>query len=292
MAAPRLFGTSRGPLRFIVSSSSSSSSGSLRVVKCSRNDGIVGDVKLAVDGERKSIEVPSASVSEGVITSEMTTTSPGNDLSSLLPIVHDALLKVQGPPARRKSLKSQVEMLLGKAILDCRFFTLFAVAGSLVGSVLCFLGGSCTIIETYFQYFYTLSHKSGQGRVVQLAIQAIDEFLIGVALLAFGASLYAMFVGSKSARGKEPSLSGSNLFGLFYLKTPPTWVELQSVSQAKLRIGHAVMTILQVGLLEKFRSIPLVTGLDLACSAGAVLLSSVSVFLLSRLSTGHVMEDR
>lgn len=29
--------------------------------------------------------------------------------------------------------------LLVQAIVDCRFFTLFAVAGSLLGSVLCFL---------------------------------------------------------------------------------------------------------------------------------------------------------
>ncbi|KAK6939524.1 Uncharacterized protein family UPF0114, partial [Dillenia turbinata] len=293
MAATKLFRTSVGPLRLIASSSSSSSSssGSLCVVKCSRNDGIVGGVKLAGDGERKSIAVLRASVSDCVITSETTTTSPVIDLSSLLPIVRDALLKIQGPLVRKKPLKSQVEMLLGKAVLDCRFFTLFAVAGSLVGSVLCFLEGSFTIIESYFQYFYTLSHKSDQGHVVQLVIQAIDEFLIGVALLTFGVSLYTMFVGSKNMRGKEASLSGSNLFGLFHLKTPPTWGEMKSVSQAKSRIGQAVMMILQVGLLEKFKSIPLVTGLDLACFAGAVLLSSASMFLLSRLSTGHVVED-
>lgn len=61
---------------------------------------------------------------------------------------------------------------------------------------------------------------------------------------------------------------------------------MQSVSQAKSRIGHAVMMILQVGVLEKLKDIPVVTGVDLACFAGAVLISSASIFLLSRLSAG------
>lgn len=58
---------------------------------------------------------------------------------------------------------------------------------------------------------------------------------------------------------------------------------MKSVSQAKSKIGHAVVMILQVGLLEKFKRIPLVTPLDLACFAGAVLVSSACIFLLSRL---------
>lgn len=158
-------------------------------------------------------------------------------------------------------------------------------------------------------------------------------FLVGTAMLMFGFGLYAMFVGSKTMKEKGPRLSGSNLFGLFYMKvcicifqqkrhssfffflsfwfcrlklcvrmcvyyiylyiillhetcfqTLPAWVEMQSVSQAKSKLGHTVMMILQVGVLEKFKNIPLVTGLDLACFAGAVFISSACIFVLSRLS--------
>jgi len=42
-----------------------------------------------------------------------------------------------------------------------------------------------------------------------------------------------------------------------------------------------------VGVLEKFKSVPLVTGLDMACFGGAVLASSASVFLLSKLNIGQ-----
>lgn len=66
---------------------------------------------------------------------------------------------------------------------------------------------------------------------------------------------------------------------------------MKSVSQAKSKIGHAVMMMLQVGVLEKFKSIPIVTSLDLACFAGAVFVSSACIFLLSKLSVGSNMGD-
>lgn len=53
--------------------------------------------------------------------------------------------------------------------------------------------------------------------------------------------------------------------------------------QGKARIGHAILLLLQVGVLENFKSVPLVTGIDMACFAGAVLASSASVFILSKL---------
>lgn len=63
---------------------------------------------------------------------------------------------------------------------------------------------------------------------------------------------------------------------------------MESVTQAKYRIGYAAIMILQVGLLEKFKKVPLVTSLDLACFAGAVLVSSASIFDLSKLSVGDI----
>lgn len=64
----------------------------------------------------------------------------------------------------------------------------------------------------------------------------------------------------------------------------PSWVGMKSVTQAKSMIGYALMLLLQVGVLEKFKSVPLVTGLDLACFAGAVFVSSAALFILSKLS--------
>ncbi|KAH7533260.1 hypothetical protein FEM48_Zijuj04G0111800 [Ziziphus jujuba var. spinosa] len=180
-------------------------------------------------------------------------------LVSVIPNANHAVLVFLRNTFRQKSLKHRLQMAIEKMIIDCRFFTLFAVGGSLIGSVLCFLEGCFTILESYFQYFHALSEKSDQGHVVELLIEATDMFLVGTAMLMFGFGLYAMF-------------------------TVPAWVEMQTVSQAKSKIGHAMMMILQVGVLQKFKSIPLVTGLDLACFAGAVFLSSACIFVLSRIS--------
>ncbi|KAF7829713.1 putative transmembrane protein [Senna tora] len=181
----------------------------------------------------------------------------------------------------------QPQMLIEKAIIDCRFFTLFGVVGSLVGSVLCFLEGCFLVMHSYVQYFHILSERLDQGHVVQLLIEAIDMFLVGTAMVMFGVGLYVMFVGSKNYDKEEKDqtrrCAGSNLLGLFSMKGSPRWVGMESIAQAKSKIGHAVMMILQVGILDKFKDIPIVTGFDLACFAAAVLTSSACIFLLSRL---------
>ena len=44
-------------------------------------------------------------------------------------------------------------------------------------------------------------------------------FLVGTALVVFGVGLFAMFVGSEKMTEKNQRwVSGSNLFGLFYMK--------------------------------------------------------------------------
>ncbi|KAI4389566.1 hypothetical protein MLD38_001781 [Melastoma candidum] len=174
--------------------------------------------------------------------------------------------------ARMRPWRYNIQMLLEKGMLDCRFFTLLAVAGSMVGSILCFVEGCFLVSESYVEYFHMLSQHTDTGHMVHLLVEALDMFLVGTAMLTFGASLHVMCVGSRTSAARRLWL--------------PTWVGTRSVLKAKSRVGHAVMMILQVGVLEKFKSIPLTTGLDLACFAGAMLLSSASIFVLSKLSIG------
>lgn len=99
-------------------------------------------------------------------------------------------------------------------------------------------------------------------------------------MLTFGMGLYVMFVGSRT-NVEGDQRSGQNLF---YFQTLPSIMGMKSVMQAKSRIGHALIMLLQVGVLEKFKNVPVVNGLDLACFAGAVFVSSICVFILSRLA--------
>lgn len=292
MATARLLRTPTGPF---------SSSGSPSFAAAART---IGCFNLAEPpgGERSGFErednhrkrnpkvvvkaAAAAAESERVLTAEPRINGAGVDLASFMRSAASTALVVLRAAVKRRTKKLNVQRPIEKAIVDCRFFTLFAVAGSLLGSVLCFAEGCLTVIASYVEYFHSMSRMSDQGHVLQLLVEALDMFLVGTALLVFGVSLHVMFVGSQAKREGGPWLSGSNLFGLYCLTRLPAWAKMRSVSQAKSRIGHAMMMILQVGVLEKFKSVPILTSLDLACFAGAVFLSSACVFLLSRLSLG------
>lgn len=245
--------------------------------KCLNKGGLIGGA------EKKTVAtkaVGTAVVSEPITTQNWKISDlsliADNNVSDLILQNLKNLLKQM--PQKLHHLQSSIE----KGILDCRFFSLFAVAGTLIGSLLCFIEGCYLIIESYVHYFSALSHKSDLGHVVQLLIEAIDMFLLGTAMLTFGMGLYVMFVGSRNINVKrDDQMSGKKLY---YFQTLPSLMGMKSVMQAKSRIGHALIMLLQVGVLEKFKNIPVVNGLDLACFAAAVFVSSICVFILSRLA--------
>ncbi|KAG5613220.1 hypothetical protein H5410_024501 [Solanum commersonii] len=245
--------------------------------KCLNKGGPVGGA------EKKAVAtkaVGTAVVSEPITTqnwkiSDLSLVADSNVSDLILQTLKNLLKQM---PQKLHHLQSSIE----KGILDCRFFSLFAVAGTLIGSLLCFIEGCYLIIESYVHYFIAISHKSDLGHVVQLLIEAIDMFLLGTAMLTFGMGLYVMFVGSRNINVKgDDQLSSKKLY---YFQTLPSLMGMKSVMQAKSRIGHALIMLLQVGVLEKFKNIPVVNGLDLACFAAAVFVSSICVFILSRLA--------
>ncbi|GAV88488.1 UPF0114 domain-containing protein [Cephalotus follicularis] len=280
MATTRLLRSSK-PLRHV--SPLSATSSSVAIIRCLSKAGFNEGKMASGVGEWKSTVAVKAT-SESVITLKPGVNHHGLDMATLMSNVTNAMVKFLRPAVKRKPKKLKIQFFFERVLLDCRFFTLFAVAGSLLGSILCFAEGCFLVIESYLQYLHALSQRSDQGHVVHLLIDAIDMYLIGTAMLIFGMGLYVIFVGSRNMKENGSLLPRSNLFGLYPMKARPTWIEMESVSQGKSRIGHAVILILQAGLLEKFKSIAFVTSLDLACLAGALLISSASIFLLSRLS--------
>ncbi|PHU20826.1 hypothetical protein BC332_11977 [Capsicum chinense] len=242
--------------------------------RCLNKGGVVGG------GEKKV--VAAKAVGTDVVSEPMTQNWKISDISLVPdPNVLDLILQnlknfIKQMPQKLHHLQSFIE----KGILDCRFFSLFAVIGTLIGSLLCFVEGCYLIVESYVHYFIAISRKSDLGHVVQLLIEAIDMFLLGTAMLTFGMGLYVMFMGSRN-NVKGDQLSCKNLF---YFQTLSSLMGMKSVMQAKSRIGHALIMLLQVGVLEKFKNIPVINGLDLACFAGAVFVSSICVFILSRLA--------
>ncbi|KAJ8621012.1 hypothetical protein MRB53_029541 [Persea americana] len=278
VAASRLLCSSR-PLKF----DSSSSSSSARSVHVS---GSTFQRTVEMKKNRKVV-VAKCSLSENAIL-ERETEGGVRGLGSVAADVAKAALGLIKPRVNRKSGPVQAEIILETGILNCRFFTLFAVAGSLIGSILCFLEGCFLILESFYQYFQNMSQRSHQGEVMHLLVEALDFFLVGNAMLIFGVGIYVMFVGSKEMNRNKGSLNpGSNFFGFFHLKRLPSWVHIQSLSQAKTGIGHSVVMILQAGVIDKLKDVPMTSVLDLACLAGTILLSSACIFLLSRLSNNN-----
>eukprot|EP01018_Ginkgo_biloba_P008114 Gb_03867 [translate_table: standard] len=185
-----------------------------------------------------------------------------------------------------------VEEFIEKAIFNCRFLTLLAVAGSLAGSLLCFLKGCAFVFDSFKEYFQSFLGHHGSGKVVLMLVGAVDVYLMGTVMLIFGMGLYELFVNSLGVpdRTCTPQVSratvcGSNLFGLFKLQERPKWLEIQSLDELKTKLGHVIVMVLLVGMFEKSKKVPINCGLDLICFSGSILFSSGCLFLLSKLNS-------
>ncbi|KFK32911.1 hypothetical protein AALP_AA6G305200 [Arabis alpina] len=221
------------------------------------------------DKERKStVEMKAKCMpsSEIVISKEAQVKRGLMDLVFLVTKVTDIVLTELRQAIKRQPSKLQIQRYIERVIVDCRFFTLFAVAGTLLGSVLCFFEGCCRILECYAHHLNQLSHGA-KGDTLHILLEALDMFLFGTSMLILGMAIHNMFVGCKTDQSNQPSRG------------------IRTIGEAKTRIGSAVVMILHVGMVEKFKTTPLVTCMDLACFAASLLVCSASMFIFSKLSS-------
>ncbi|RWW85618.1 hypothetical protein BHE74_00005680, partial [Ensete ventricosum] len=175
------------------------------------------------------------------------------------------------------SVLQSIRIFVLQLIYRCRFFAFLAVAGSLMGSVICFLKGCTYVIDSFREYF------SSGGKVVLMLVEAIDIYLIGTAMLIFGMGLYELFISNLDIA--KMSSYGSNLLGLFKLLERPRWLDIQSVNELKTKLGHVIVMVLLVGMFEKSKKVTISSTADLLCFAASILLSSSCLYLLSKLHT-------
>ncbi|KAG9135944.1 hypothetical protein Leryth_027408 [Lithospermum erythrorhizon] len=113
------------------------------------------------------------------------------------------------------------ESSIERVIFDFRFLALFAVAGSLAGSLLCFLNGCIYIFDAYKVYWTSCVKGIHTGKMVLLLVEAIDVYLAGTVMLIFGMGLYGLFITNVPPDlppSVDRALKGSSLFGMFALK--------------------------------------------------------------------------
>ncbi|CAD6338362.1 unnamed protein product [Miscanthus lutarioriparius] len=169
---------------------------------------------------------------------------------------------------------SELEARIEKVIFACRFMTFLGIGGLLLGSVPCFLKGSVHVMNAFVDYYL-----HGGGKLILMLLEAIEMFLIGTVTFVLGIGLYELFISTID------SSYGSNLFGLFSLPDRPKWVEIKSLNDLKTKLGHVIVLVLLVGIFEKSKRVTITSCADLLCFAGTIFLSSVCLYLLSKLHT-------
>ncbi|RLN36073.1 hypothetical protein C2845_PM03G14870 [Panicum miliaceum] len=189
------------------------------------------------------------------------------------------------PTAKATAIETTVE----RVIFDFRFLALLAIAGSLAGSLLCFLNGCVFIKEAYQVYWSSCVKGIHSGQMVLKVVEAIDVYLAGTVMLIFGMGLYGLFISNTSTDAPSDSdraLKGSSLFGMFALKERPKWMKITSLDELKTKVGHVIVMILLVKMFERSKMVKIATGLDLLSYAMCIFLSSASLYILHNLHKG------
>lgn len=198
--------------------------------------------------------------------------------------VNYALANPNGNPVLR--FAQAVESNIERVIFDFRFLALLAVAGSLAGSLLCFLNGCVYIVEAYKVYWTSCVKGIHTGKMVLLLVEAIDVYLAGTVMLIFGMGLYGLFISNVPPdlpANVDRSLKGSSLFGMFALKERPKWMKISSLDELKTKVGHVIVMILLVKMFERSKMVTIATGLDLLSYSICIFLSSASLYILHNL---------
>ncbi|KAL5543598.1 hypothetical protein UlMin_007382 [Ulmus minor] len=186
-------------------------------------------------------------------------------------------------------LLQSTESSIEKIIFDFRFLALFAVAGSLAGSLLCFLNGCVYIVDAYKIYWTSCVKGIHTGQMVLRLVEAIDVYLAATVMLIFGMGLYGLFISNETdvAPTVDRALKGSSLFGMFALKERPKWMKISSLDELKTKVGHVIVMILLVKMFERSKMVTIATGLDLLSYSVCIFLSSASLYILHHLHKGE-----
>jgi uncharacterized membrane protein YqhA len=77
------------------------------------------------------------------------------------------------------------------------------------------------------------------------------------------------------------------LFISFIIQERPKWLDVKTVNELKTKIGHVIVMLLLIGLLDKSKKALIHSPADLLCFSASILLSSGSLFLLSKLNESN-----
>jgi uncharacterized membrane protein YqhA len=184
------------------------------------------------------------------------------------------------PPAKAPTTNSWIENAFESMLFQSRFLLLFAVLGSLFGSVMLFIKGCSEIVHAATDLFPRALNLHPAGlddkAVLLSVVPAIDYYLFATALLIFATGIYEIFISEIDPQVRIDRSTGK-------LKISPSWLNFRSLDDLKTQIGKVIMMILVVTLFEQSLRIHYGAPGDLLYLGGGLLLVALSLLAAHRL---------
>lgn len=132
--------------------------------------------------------------------------------------------------------RNKIRELERRIVVGSRFFTLFAVLGSLVGAILMFFLGIYNVFEAYRDILSepASDRPFGTAAVIQI-IEGLDRFLIAIVLLYFAFGVYSLFIHPDEPEQKLAL---------------PQWLRVTQIGQLKQVVAEVIIVILFVLFLR------------------------------------------
>lgn len=165
-----------------------------------------------------------------------------------------------------------LEHIFEGTLWKSRFFTLFAVIFSLIGSMILFLVASLDIWQVVLlirdMIFFHVHPENLHENVVASIIGAIDLYLIAVVLLIFSLGIYELFISKIDAA--ENAESGSNV------------LQIHSLDQLKDKIAKVIIMVLVVSFFQRVLHTPYNGALEMLYFSGSILLLALALYFLHK----------
>lgn len=163
-----------------------------------------------------------------------------------------------------------LERIFEGGLWKSRFFTLFAVIFSLMGSIILFLVASLDIWQVVLlirdMIFFHVHPENLHENVVASIIGAIDLYLIAVVLLIFSLGIYELFI----SKIDEAENSTSNI------------LQIHSLDQLKDKIAKVIIMVLVVSFFQRVLHTPYNGALEMLYFSGSILLLALALYFLHK----------
>lgn len=170
-------------------------------------------------------------------------------------------------------IAKRIEYIFETILWNSRFFVLMPVVFGLFSAFRFFMLGTANIIAG-FQLKFDLADPEGEvtNKIISYIISGVDYYLVGIVLLIFSFGVYELFISKIDMRFQN-------------LESPI--LQVTSLEELKSKLVQVIVVALIVSLFKKMLNLPVSEASDFAYIAFAILLISVSSYLLQLQYKNH-----